>query len=118
MNLEAETARLRAENTLLRQQRAEAHAHLDGLHEQLTELEQRITRLEDQPGAPPPWVKANRPKATTPKAPRKKRAANQKSEWGTQTRDPNADGAARTGAVSNLPLSVARRERGATAASD
>jgi hypothetical protein len=65
--LEDEVERLRAENMELR-------AQVAGLEQHLAAALARIAELEQQHSDPPPFVKPNRPKATEPKRPRKKRA--------------------------------------------
>jgi hypothetical protein len=66
MTLDEEIARLRAENQALTEQVAQ-------LVTQLTAAQQRIAELEQRRPDPPAFVKANRPKPSTPKAARKKR---------------------------------------------
>jgi transposase len=63
MTLEEEVVALRAENTALR--------------EQVTQLQQRIEELQQKGKGRPRFVKANRPKVTGDKAPRRKRRAEQ-----------------------------------------
>jgi len=65
--LEDEVERLRAENRELR-------AQVAGLEQHLAVALARIAELDQQRPDPPPFVKPNRPKATEPKRPRKKRA--------------------------------------------
>jgi transposase len=78
MTLEEENARLRAENEGLRRQQAEALGTIVQLRQLVGELEARVAELEAElaqlKGGPPSFVKANRPKPTQPKKPRKKRA--------------------------------------------
>jgi transposase len=66
-NLQAENAQLRAENT-------ELHALVSQLQEQLATAQARIAELEQQRREPPSFVKPNRPKSSSPKEKRKKRA--------------------------------------------
>jgi transposase len=66
--MNSETAALRAEN-------AELKGEVTRLKAALEEALARIAELENQPPAPPEFVKANRPKASGEKQPRKKRAA-------------------------------------------
>lgn len=65
---EEELIQLRGENAALRQLVAQ-------LQQALAHAQQRIAELEQQRDDPPPFVKPNRPKSTTPKRKRKKRAA-------------------------------------------
>jgi transposase len=68
MMLEQEVEQLRTENHDLKQQ-------LAVLVQQLAAAQQRIAELEQQHPDPPPFVKPNRPKSSSPKPKRKKRAA-------------------------------------------
>src|SRR5262245_50357873 len=68
MTLEDEIIRLQAEN-------AELSRLNTLLQEQLAAALARVAELEQQRSDPPPFVKPNRPKPTTPKRARKKRAA-------------------------------------------
>jgi transposase len=67
MTLQDEVERLRAENSDLR-------ARVSELEQHLAAALARIAELEQQRHDPPPFVKPNRPKPDSPKAPRKKRA--------------------------------------------
>jgi transposase len=67
MTLEDEVERLRAVNSDL-------HARVHELEQSLAAALARIAELQQQRPEPPPFVKPNRPKPASPKAPRKKRA--------------------------------------------
>jgi transposase len=68
MTLEEEVVALRAENAALREQ-------VVALEGQVAELQQRIEELQQKGRGTPRFVKANRPKVTGAKAPRRKRKA-------------------------------------------
>lgn len=65
-----EASQLRHENGLLREQIAVLQGRVEF-------LEQRLAELEGKPPSPPAFVKPNKPKASAPKKPRRKRAAAQ-----------------------------------------
>jgi transposase len=71
--VEEKVGLLRAENTELRRQLAEALARLAAAVQRIAELEQRVAELEQGKGGPPSFVKRNRPKSKEPKQPRRKR---------------------------------------------
>lgn len=75
MSLDAEVICLRAENAELRHLVAQLQEQLTQVREQLAAAQVRIAELEQQHHDPPPFIKPNRPKATDPKPPRKKRAS-------------------------------------------
>jgi transposase len=74
MRLEDEVERLRAENAALHSENGELRVQVGHLQEQLAVALARISELEQARHDPPAFVKPNRPKPTTPKRPRKKRA--------------------------------------------
>lgn len=65
---------LRAENAELRAENGELRARVSELEQHLAAALARIAELEQRRPDPPPFVKPNRPKPHSPKAPRKKRA--------------------------------------------